>query len=146
MGAGLCAAGLRPHRNQLRALGGLGSSTACCELASSPALRRYDLYLGDGTAERQADPLMYASASSIGDRKYGWVPFPCIQSLASLCEVPASSYPCQPPPSPPPLPPSPPPPPYPPAPPSCERPPIDYALASWPAGRLGAPLHRYPSN
>lgn len=72
----------------------------------------YDLYMGTSAPADQTDRNMYATTSM--DRLYGWQSQDCTLAAPSLCEIPASAFPCFPPPSPPtppPLPPSPPSPP-----------------------------------
>ncbi len=78
-------------------------------------------YLGEASAAHAANASLYeASAALYADRKYGWLPAPCDQPMAAVCEMSPEAIPCKGPPALPPPPPSPPPPPIPPADPNCE--------------------------
>jgi hypothetical protein len=84
---------------------------------------KYDQFYGlDPTnTTQQNDQALYLTNAGT-DLKYGWVVTSCTTSLAYICQVPSTIFPCHPPPASPPPPPQPPSPPSPPMGTTCERP------------------------
>ncbi len=70
---------------------------ANCVLAFSAGA--YDVYLGDSTVAALSNAGSYARLG--GSTKYGWSGAPCLTPAASICQIPASIYPCPSPPNPP---------------------------------------------
>jgi hypothetical protein len=94
------------------------SSASGADCVAAWSSYQYERFLGDSTSSSQVqDARMYQTNSA--DRLFAWGAQPCGVRFATICAVPASSFPCYPPPSPPPPPPQPPSPPTPPLQPSC---------------------------
>jgi hypothetical protein len=92
------------------------STSAHCVAAWSNY--QYERFLGDVANSSQVRSQTFYQTGS-ADKLYAWGAQPCNVRFATVCAMPASSFPCYPPPSPPPPPPQPPSPPVPPMPPSC---------------------------
>jgi hypothetical protein len=86
------------------------------------AAQKYDQWSGlDPTnVTQQDDQALYQNTTGT-DLKYGWVVTSCASTMAYICQVPSSIFPCMPPPASPPPPPQPPSPPSPPMTTRCEH-------------------------